>query len=496
MFFTYIYRELRHRYRQALLTALGLAVGVGLVVVVTAYASGVGKAQEEVLKSLYGVGTDITVTQTAQLSDFRGGPQRFDMNPGSRAEQGKSFSRDMVRSLPGQQSVATSNVTRIAALDGVAQAVGGLTLNAMHVSGRFAQGFNAGGGFGQPGGGATPQVSTSQAPISVSSYSLAGVDVTQTGLGPLSSAELVSGRGFRTSETTAKVAVLDKAYAKQNSYAVGSTIKVSGTKYTVIGLVSAAAGSSSMSNVYIPLALAQRLSDNAGKVNTIYVQADSADQIAAVKREIKAAMPKATVTTAEDLAAQVSGSLKSASQLASTLGRWLAIVALVAAFAVASLLTVSAVSRRVREFGTLKALGWTNRRIVGQVMGESVVQGVFGAVAGVVIGIAGAQLIVRLSPTLKAAVGQVAGVASGGPGGAGVPPAMGGAGAPPAMGGGLGRAAGQAMQTVAVHLTAPVNLQLILLAAGLALLGGVLAGVFGGWRASRLRPVDALRRVD
>lgn len=292
MFFTYIYRELRHRYRQALLTALGLAVGVGLVVVVTAYASGVGKAQEEVLKSLYGVGTDITVTQTAQLSDFRGGPQRFDMNPGSRAEQGKSFSRDMVRSLPGQQSVATSNVTRIAALDGVAQAVGGLTLNAMHVSGRFAQGFNAGGGFGQPGGGATPQVSTSQAPISVSSYSLAGVDVTQTGLGPLSSAELVSGRGFRTSETTAKVAVLDKAYAKQNSYAVGSTIKVSGTKYTVIGLVSAAAGSSSMSNVYIPLALAQRLSDNAGKVNTIYVQADSADQIAAVKRRSRRQCPR------------------------------------------------------------------------------------------------------------------------------------------------------------------------------------------------------------
>jgi len=28
MFFTYVYRELRRRHRQALLTALGLAVGV------------------------------------------------------------------------------------------------------------------------------------------------------------------------------------------------------------------------------------------------------------------------------------------------------------------------------------------------------------------------------------------------------------------------------------------------------------------------------------
>ena len=63
MFFTYIWRELRRRHRQALLTALGLAVGVGLVVAVTAYAGGVSKAQDQVLQSLYGVGTDISVTQ-------------------------------------------------------------------------------------------------------------------------------------------------------------------------------------------------------------------------------------------------------------------------------------------------------------------------------------------------------------------------------------------------------------------------------------------------
>ena len=82
MFFTYIYRELRRRHRQALLTALGLAVGVGLVVAVTAYAGGVSSAQDAVLHSLYGVGTDITVSQTQKLD--QAGPPRFDMNPGSR----------------------------------------------------------------------------------------------------------------------------------------------------------------------------------------------------------------------------------------------------------------------------------------------------------------------------------------------------------------------------------------------------------------------------
>jgi ABC-type antimicrobial peptide transport system permease subunit len=484
MFFTYIYRELRRRHRQALLTALGLAVGVGLVVAVTAYAGGVSKAQGQVLHSLYGVGTDITVTQTAKLG--QGGPQRFKMNPGSKRKQGKAFSRDAVTSSPGQQSLAATKVTQIASLNGVKQAVGGLTLTSMKVSGKFAKASSASGVASSAGGSglqssSQPAPSASQAPIKVSSYSIAGVDVSQTSLGPLSSTELVSGRTFKSSETTAKVAVLSQSYAKQNKYAVGSTFKISGSKYTVIGLVTSSAGSSSGSNAYIPLQMAQKLSDNSGKVNQVYVKATSANDIAKVKSEIKTVMPKATVTTAQDLASQVSGSLKSASQLADTLGKWLAIAALIAAFAVASLLSVSAVSRRVREFGTLKALGWKSRRIVGQVMGESVVEGVIGGIIGVIIGVIGAGLIAHFSPVLKATVGQTSSAGAGAAGG-GFP--------------GAASALGQAAQTVTLHLTAPVSLQLVLLAVGLALAGGVLAGAFGGWRASRLRPADALRRVD
>jgi ABC-type antimicrobial peptide transport system permease subunit len=483
MFFTYIYRELRRRHRQALLTALGLAVGVGLVVAVTAYAGGVSDAQDTVLHSLYGVGTDITVSQTQKLD--QAGPPRFDMNPGSRDQQGKAFSRDVVRSAPGQQSVSAATVTAVKSLGGVSQAVGGLTLTSVHVSGNFAQAFSQGAaqppsGGSSSGSSSVPAPSASQAPIKVTSYSIAGVDVGQTGLGPLSSTELVSGRTFASTETATRVAVLDKAYAKQNSYALGDTIKISAAKYTVIGVVTSSAGSSSGSNVYIPLTLAQKMSDNVGKVNQIYVRASSSNDIATVKKEIKTVLPKATVTTAQDLADQVSGSLKSASQLADTLGTWLAIAALVAAFAVASLLTVSAVSRRVREFGTLKALGWRSRRVVGQVMGESVVQGVIGGVIGVIIGVAGARLIAYFSPVLKATVGQTA--TTGGPGGF----------APP----GMRSALGQTAQTVAVHLTAPVSIQLVLLAVGLALAGGLLAGALGGWRASRLRPADALRRLD
>ncbi|MFL6072065.1 MAG: hypothetical protein ACJ73S_01455 [Mycobacteriales bacterium] len=61
-FLTYLRRELRRRMRQAVVTAAGLALGIGLVLTVTAASSGVRDAQGRVLGALYGLGTDITVT--------------------------------------------------------------------------------------------------------------------------------------------------------------------------------------------------------------------------------------------------------------------------------------------------------------------------------------------------------------------------------------------------------------------------------------------------
>ena len=68
-------RALRRRWKQSLVIALGLAVGIALVVTVSSAAAGVEVAQAQVLHSLYGVGTDMTVTKS--LGRGSGGPQRF-----------------------------------------------------------------------------------------------------------------------------------------------------------------------------------------------------------------------------------------------------------------------------------------------------------------------------------------------------------------------------------------------------------------------------------
>jgi ABC-type antimicrobial peptide transport system permease subunit len=406
MFFTYVFRELRRRHRQALLTAMGLAVGVALVVAVTAYAAGVGKAQDQVLQSLYGVGTDITVSQQAKMD--QSGPQQFGMQPPDQSKQGQKFSRSRVMTSPGQQSISTKKLAQIASLDGVDSATGSITMTVMNVAGKFAQ-AQGGSTAAAPSassqsssGGSSAQAQTQMSPINVSQLSISGVDTTNLSLGPLSSAQVSSGRALTSDDASSRVALVTRAYAKQNSLGVGDVKKIDGKKFTIVGIVALPAGSTS-SDLYIPLSWAQKLSDNAGKVNQIYVKAGSADGIAAVKAEIEQVMPKATVTTSSDLAGQVSGSLSSASTLADRLGKWLAIAALIASFAVASLLTVSAVSRRVREFGTLKALGWKGRRVVGQVLGESMVQGILGAVIGVALGVLGAKLIAAFSPAPSAA---------------------------------------------------------------------------------------------
>ena len=188
------------------------------------------------------------------------------------------------------------------------------------------------------------------------------------------------------------------------------------------------------------------------------------------------------MSNSASLAGAVTGSIASAASLAGDLGRWLAAAVLIAAFAVASLLTIGAVGRRVREFGTLKALGWRSRRIVGQVLGESLLTGMAGAVLGVAAGLAGIAVVNAIAPVLSATVPA-------NPGGP-VPQnvAFNGGGKTTSTPAGY-------YHTVAVHLTAPVTITVIVLAVLLALAGGLLAGSLGSWRAARLHPAAALASV-
>jgi ABC-type antimicrobial peptide transport system permease subunit len=485
----YLIAELRRRPGRTALTALGLAVGVGLVVIVGALSKGLDDAQDEVLEPLTGVGTDLSVSRPLEVADGEAsgasGPGADPFSQLSPREQrrlerenkehdaafdysdlgepGERFSE--VSLLSSQLSFPTSEVAEIRDLNGTEDAAASLTLRALTVKGEVPESGEVASPHG-PGGG-----------FEFSDLTVSGVDVRKPQLAMVTPDQITEGRYLSENPKQARgEAVLDLAYARQNDIAVGDEIGkevgLAGEEAEVVGLASAPLGGEA-SQAYVELGRLQELSDREGRVNRIQVRADSSEAVAGLAPQIQGRIEGAEVVTAADLADRVGGSLDDAENLSSTLGTALAIVALLAAFSIAALLTLASVQKRIRELGTLKALGWRQRLVVRQVTGESVVQGLLGGFLGAAVGIGGAIIIDAIGPTLEASVEEQSTGAFGSFG--------------------QGRITAGSTDVV---LGAPVDPGLLVLAVGLAILGGLLAGAAGGLRAARLRPAEALRSAE
>ncbi|MGO4459291.1 ABC transporter permease, partial [Streptomyces sp. M-16] len=157
MFFTYLRRELRRRRKAAFVVASGLALGIALVIVVTSVSAGMNAAQDKVLQSLYGLGTDMTVTKAQTPPGENGQPNRprfqFDAKGDGDANADAEQSHDIV--MPqGFQTLDAATVGKVSGQNGVAQAVGGLSLQVMKVNGQFKRGeLRRSQGGGNGGGG-------------------------------------------------------------------------------------------------------------------------------------------------------------------------------------------------------------------------------------------------------------------------------------------------------------------------------------------------------
>src|SRR5215831_18116922 len=245
-FLTYLMRELRRRMRQAIFIALGLAVGVGLVITVMAASAGVKAAQAKVLRALYGIGTDVTVTTKPKSQSNRpitgqGGSNQTGPGPGRAGVciNGKCYSSGTIDTLTSgdQGALSAQTAAKIARLAHVRDAAGGLLLTDNRIvlpSGSNSQ--------------LTPPTSTS----------VDGTDIEHPKLGPLSNGTLTHGRTFTKADSNANVAIVDANYASSHKLKVGSTVTVAKVKFKIIGIVTQPQAGSPPA-VYIPLARAQAL---------------------------------------------------------------------------------------------------------------------------------------------------------------------------------------------------------------------------------------------
>ncbi len=502
MFFLgYIASELRRRRGRTFLTALGLGLGVGLVVTVAALSDGLDKAQDEVLEPLTGVGTDLSVTRPLQIDQNSNGGPGLDLGNlseserrrlqrengpvrqglGDLGEPGEKFTDTNFTSGP-QLSFAQARTRRAGGRDRRserrrrrAHAQPGDRLR--HGAGADRRTAGLARARARASGGPGPPEN-----IDFDASSVSGVDAAHSDLGAVTAGQVTKGRYFSSGH--AREVILNASYAARKDLGIGDGVTLGDKRFTVVGFASAPLGGQA-SDMYVKLSQLQAMSDRKGRVNTVYVRAESADAVSGVAARIRGDFPGAETTTSQDLADRVTGSLADAKDLAGKLGGALTIVGLVAAFLIAGLLTLSSVTKRTRELGTLKAIGWPQRLVVRQVTGEALAQGALGGILGALIGVAGAALVSAIGPELKATVAQAAsaGPRIAGPGGGGGGP------------GGFGQGAVQAGSEL-VQLKASVDAGLVFVAIGLALLGGLFAGALGSLRAARLRPADALRHID
>ncbi len=603
-----MWNELRRRIGRTLVTAAGLAAGVGLVMGIIGVSQGLSDAQTKALSPLKSVGTDIIVTRTVAPtlstattttttpSNGFGGGGGFSGGGGFAGGGGGGFfgrggaglnATDAAALAAANSSVITDlaklgpagtkfthdffvpgtlitfpaqAVADVAKVKGVTGAVGALSLDALHESGTVPKetasvktggetisttvkpptltaaqqaaertciegiitkqlgststtipssgsgsgpgsgggGFGGGGGF-RFGAGAssafakclTPAQKAYQQDVvipeqtvnevlnppttntSTSTYTVAGVDPSNSSSGLVTKSQLVKGVWLSTNPATAQHQVLvTTAYATQKGWKVGQTITINSASYTIVGLVNPTL-TGDVSDIYFSLSNLQKLSTSTGRINEVLVSVANAKDVNSVAKEIKAALPGATVLTSASLADQVTGSLANARKLANDLGGALAVVVLLAAFLIAGLLTLSSVSKRVREIGSLRAIGWSRGRVVRQIMAETLGIGVVGGVVGVGVGVAICLIIGAVGPALSvSSTGLAVGASS--------------------VSSLLHQATSATVATT-VHLSAPIRWMTIVIAFAGALLGGLIAGAIGGWRAARLSPASALR---
>ncbi len=143
----YLRSELLRRRARTVLTVLGLALGVGLVIAISGLSHGLDHAQKTALDPLSTIGTDLTVTRAAQTGNgggFGGGGGGFgDLIQANSSvitdlsklgKPGAHFVHDFF--LPGTQlTFPASQGATVKSLPGVAAAAQGLLLVAEHQEG-------------------------------------------------------------------------------------------------------------------------------------------------------------------------------------------------------------------------------------------------------------------------------------------------------------------------------------------------------------------------
>jgi putative ABC transport system permease protein len=412
MNYSYVLKELRHHHNRTLVNILGIGIGIALFVSINAVSTAYQKAVSLPFKNL---GADVVVQRPEKRAVDSGQP------PASMRGVRLPFSNQLLPS---------GDLEKLKIIEGVDSMASSLLLWEFDKSG-----FRT----------------------------IMGVDLTQPSLGPVKVKEWLKEGRFPQKEGEV---VLEKHYAKFQHKKLGDALEINGRPFSVVGLLEIKEGSQIASaNIYLPLSDAQTLvGGDSNGVNIVYLRLKNPSLLSQVKTSIARQLNGVSVASSDSSLELMGGVSKISDQFSFIVS----IIALGGAVFLIVKAMLSNLVERSREIGILKAVGWTERDVQKQLMGEVFLQSLLGGVLGIVMGYFFSYLLGFLSIPVSTSWEL------------NLLPAF---------------AKDTAAAAQSVRLPVSVSSGLTAVSLALSLVAGAMASYVMGKRTSRMKPAEILRNM-
>jgi putative ABC transport system permease protein len=233
--------------------------------------------------------------------------------------------------------------------------------------------------------------------------------------------------------------IIGQSEAQSLNKTVGSTISISNKTFQITGIYETGNFMDDR-GIVMSLSALQNLTGDTGQVSLILVKATNGTDTSTLSSTIQQKYPN-DFSTSTSLSGM--NRMNNGLEVISS-GAWaVSLLAILIGGIVVIVTMMKAVSERTREIGVLRAVGWTQRRILAMIIGESLVMALIAIVVGLLIA-AGIVEVITLSHILRG-------------------------------------------------ITPSYSVFLILKGIGVALFLGIIGGIYPAYRASRLSPTEALR---